>query len=155
MALLAQIGTVVLSVGLGGLVSYCVSKKIAAETAEKQYEMENRRNRLNWYKQTSKLAARTEDDWWEVMNRGEAKYEVNATEIFTTRRDKLREQAAEGETLNVNFDTTQDLNQLAAEIDLALNKLDSGGELAEIEKRLLPIVDDLDSKAEKKTQDLS
>ena len=68
MALLTQIGTIVLSSLLGGVVSYFVSKRVVADTAEKQYNMDSKRNRLEWYKQTSKLATRTEDDWWEVMN---------------------------------------------------------------------------------------
>lgn len=155
MSLIAQIGTVVLSSLLGGIVSYFVSKRVAADTAEKQYSMDSRRNRLEWHKKTRKLASLVEEDWFEVVTQSEAEYEVDDTDIFITRRDELREHAAEGKALNIDFDITQRLDQLAAELNVALNELDSGKQLAEIETSIQSEVDSLITETEERIQELS
>ncbi len=128
-----------------------MAPRIAERKAEKQFELQNEQKRLDWYERAATLAERTEDDWWDVMNRGEARYEIDAVDIFRSRRDELREHAARGEAVGVDSDTTEMLQSAAADLNLAVNRLDDGHELAKIEKgSLLRTLDNIKSESKER-----
>jgi len=141
----------ILGAAAGGAVSWYLAPRIAERKAEKQFELQNEQKRLDWYERAATLAERTEDDWWDVMNRGEARYEIDAVDIFRSRRDELREHAARGEAVGVDSDTTEMLQSAAADLNLAVNRLDDGHELAKIEKgSLLRTLDNIKSESKER-----
>lgn len=140
---------------VGGIVSYFVSRHVAKEKIRTEYDLQSQWDKREWYKHSGTLAELVEHDWWEVMTSGEADYEVESADIFVERRDELREHAAEGKTLGVNEDVVLNLEQAAADLNYAINNLNDGAELADIEKELLPVLDSIEAGSQNKVDVLS
>ncbi|TKX79539.1 hypothetical protein EXE53_15350 [Halorubrum sp. SD626R] len=140
----------------GGAVSYLVSNKVAKRQVQEEMKLENEQRMREWYERANALAERTNDDWWEVMTSGERDYEVDAKTIFLDRRDELREHAAQGKGLGADEAVIENLQQAAADLDFAISQLDSGKELASIEKEsLLPTLDKIEEECNEITVALS
>jgi hypothetical protein len=144
-AVIAAVVSATLSSILGGGISYIVSSKVAKKQVQTQIALENEQRLCEWYEQSIALVQRTRDDWWEVMTSGEKDYEIDAKSTFLDRRDELREHAARGQGLGADEDVVQNLQQAASSIGHAVSELDSGKNLAVIEKEtLLPTLHEVE-----------
>lgn len=142
----------IISTILGGGVSYFVSSSVAEDQVQAQMQLENEQRMQEWYERAIALAQRTSDDWWEVMTSGEKDYEVDAETIFIDRRDELREHAARGKGIGADEDVIVNIQQAAADLNYAVSQLDSGKQLASIEKEsLLPALDTIEKKCNRKS----
>jgi len=155
MSLATSVATTLLGAVAGGIVSYFVSGKVARDQIEAQYNLRNKRERRDWYKKANELAELTLSDWYDVMSSGEVDHDVDATGKFDTRREELRKHAAVGQSLNVDYDVVSNLEQAAADLSLALTQLDSGKDLAEIEHRLDPMLEEVQEESQEKVSELS
>jgi hypothetical protein len=141
----------VVSAVLSGGISYVVSSRVAEEQVEAQIQLENEQRLREWYEQTIALVQRTHDDWWDVMASGEKDYDVDAKEKFLTRRDELRQHAAQGRGMQADETVVYDLKKAADAIGYAVNDLDSGESLATIEKAdLIPTLDSIEDACKEK-----
>ena len=146
----ALVGAVVSAV-LGGIVSYLVSSSVAKEQVQTQMELENDQRIREWYERSIALVQRTSDDWWDVMTSGEKDYDIDAQSTFLNRRDELREHAAKGRGLGVDEDIITDLHLAADSLSHGVSELDSGKQLAKIEKEtLLPTLDSIEEACQQK-----
>lgn len=85
------------------------------------------------------------------MTSGEKDYDIDAKSTFLDRRDELREHAARGQGLGADEDVVQDLQQAARGLEHAVSELDSGKQLATIEKEtLLPTLDSIEATCNEK-----
>lgn len=85
------------------------------------------------------------------MNSHEKDYEVDAKSTFLDRRDELPEHAAKGQGPGVDEDVVQNLQQAARSLGHAVSELDSGKQLATIEKEtLLPTLDAIEETCQQK-----
>lgn len=85
------------------------------------------------------------------MTSGERDYEIDAKSTFLDRRAELREHAARGQGLDADEDVIQNLQQAASSLGHAVSELDSGKNLATIEKEtLIPTLDAIESVCEQK-----
>lgn len=147
----SAISAAVISAVLSGIISYFVSRKTATSQVRTQFEYQNMQKRKEWYEQAISLANRAEDDWWDAMGSGEKEYKVDAQSIFLERRDELREHAAKGEGLGVDVEVIVDLQGASDCFSQAANDLNSGADLATIEKKhLLPALDAVIEKSKEK-----
>lgn len=136
---------------LGGVVSYLVSSSVAKKQVQAQIKLENDQRVREWYERSIALAQRTEDDWWDVMPSGEKDYDIDAQTKFLNRRDELREHAAKGSGIGVDDAIVTDLRRAADSLGHAVNELDTGKQLAKIEKgALLPTLDSIENACKKK-----
>jgi len=150
-AVTAAVVSAVLSSILGGGISYLVSSRVAKEQVHTQIQAENQQRLREWYERSIALAQRTSDDWWDVMTSGEKDYDVDAKTTFLDRRDELREHAARGKAIGADENVVTDLHRAADSLGHAVSELDSGKQLAKIEKEnLLPTLDAIEEACEQK-----
>lgn len=155
MSLTTSVATTLLGAIAGGIVSYFVSGKVARDQLEAQYNLQNKRERRNWYQKANELAELASSDWYDVMTSGEVDHDVNAVEKFQNRRETLRKHAAVGHSLDVEYEVVSKLEQAASNFNLALAHLDSGTDLADIEHQLNPLLDDIIEESQGKISELS
>ena len=141
----------IVSALLSGIISYLVSRKVAKEQVQTQIQLENQQRLREWYERCIVLVKRTSDDWWEVMTSREKEYDIDAETKFLDRREELREHAARGKGLGADEEVVQDLQRAAGSLGHAVGELDSGKQLATIEKKtLLPTLDSIETACREK-----
>ncbi len=150
-AVTAAIVGAFVSAVLGGIVSYLVSSSVAKEQVHTQMELENDQRIREWYERSIALVQRTSDDWWDVMASGEKDFDIDAESTLLNRRDEIREHAAKGRGLGVDDEIVTDLHRAADSLNHAVSELDSGKQLAKIEKEtLLPTLDNIEEECQQK-----
>lgn len=119
-------GTAILS----GLISW----RVAIRTTERRIELQQERREREWYEKTVTIIDQANDDWWDVMASHEKAWEVEPLDTFQNRRDEIRQHAAEGKALGINEELLNRLRSIAGSFEIAADSLQSGEDLAKIEK---------------------
>lgn len=100
-----------------------------------------------------KLAELSESEWYDVVA---SEFENDPDDTFQPRISELKEHAAQGNAMLVDYEAIVALEQIANSLKWGLDNLDDGKKLAEIEKdRLLPACDKVRTTASEEIEQLS